>query len=310
MLTSNSQYFKMKRLIKILLVFLLFISSCLQADEITVDGIERTYTIYLPEKSSEKNFPLLIALHGGGGTGEGMIKLTDFNDYAYEYGFAVVYPDGYEKHWNDRREVNRKYVNGKEVDDVKFLTYLIDTLLSRYNIDSNKVFVTGISNGGAMSFYLALNAPAKFAGVAPVAISMPPHMINDDTNVTPVPLMIIFGDEDPLVPYHGGEISIGKIKRGKVISIEDAVAFWVKNNKCSEEPKVTFINKKFDGTKAIKQIYTPGQDGAEVIFWLIEGGGHTWPGGYQYFPKAIIGRTSREIKASEEILKFFIEVSE
>jgi len=124
MLTSNSQYFKMKRLIKILLVFLLFISSCLHADEITVDGIERTYTIYLPEKSSEKNLPLLIALHGGGGTGEGMMRLTIFNDYADEYGFAVVYPDGFEKHWNDRREVNRKYVNGKEIDDVNKVSYI------------------------------------------------------------------------------------------------------------------------------------------------------------------------------------------
>jgi len=299
----------MKQLIKILLMLLLFISSCLQADEITVDGIERTYTIYLPEKSKEKNLPLLIALHGGGGTGDGMIRLTDFNDYADEYGFAVVYPDGYEKHWNDRREVNRKYINGKEIDDVKFLTCLIDTLVSRYNIDSNKVFVTGISNGGAMSFYLALNATEKFAGAAPVGISMPIHMINDDTNVEPIPIMIIFGDEDPLVPYHGGEISILNIKRGKVISIEDAVEFWVNNNKCNEKPEVTYLNKRLDGTKAIKQVYKPGNVGAEVVYWLIEGGGHTWPGGWQYLPKAIIGRTTREIKASEEILKFFSEVS-
>ena len=299
----------MRRLIRILLLLLLFIPSYLQADEIIVDGIERTYTIYLPEKSNEKNLLLLIALHGGGGTGEGMIKLTDFNDYADEYGFAVVYPDGFEKHWNDRREVNRKYVNGKEIDDIKFLTCLIDTLVSRYNIDSNKVFVTGISNGGAMSFYLALNAPEKFAGAAPVAISMPTHMINDDINVEPIPIMIIFGNEDPLVPYYGGEISIGKIKRGKVIPVKDAVNFWVKNNKCIEEPKVTYLNKRFDDTKAIKYSYKPEQYGKDVVYWLIKGGGHTWPGGYQYLPKIIIGRTSREIKASEEILKFFREVS-
>ncbi|MFC2093218.1 alpha/beta hydrolase family esterase [Bacteroidota bacterium] len=299
----------MKNIFTTLLIYLILATTQIFADEIIVDGMTRTYTLFIPENSNGKNFPLLIALHGGGGTGEGMKKLTDFNNYADEYGFAVVYPNGFEKHWNDRREVNRKYTNGKEIDDVKFLTNLIDTLVFKYNIDSNRVFVSGISNGGAMSFYLALNAPEKFAGAAPVAISMPTHMINDDTNVTPIPIMIIFGDEDPLVPYNGGEISIGKIKRGKVIPVNDAVDFWVKNNNCNEEPEVTYINKRMDKTKAVKYVYIPKQDGAEVVYWLIEGGGHTWPGGWQYLPKFVVGATSREIDACEEILKFFESVS-
>ena len=300
----------MKNIFTILFIFLIVAASCIHADEIIVDGINRSYTLYIPEEGNNKTLPLLIVLHGGGGTGEGMIELTDFNDYADEYGFAILYPDGIEKHWNDRREVNRKYINGKEIDDVKFLTNLIDTLVFKYNIDSNRVFVTGISNGGAMSFYLALNAPEKFAGAAPVAISMPIHMINDDANVSPIPMMIIFGDEDPLVPFNGGEISLWNIKRGKVVPVKDAVDFWVKNNKCNEEPDVTYLNKKMDKTKAIKYVYSPKQDGAEVVYWLIEGGGHTWPGGWQYLPKFVVGVTSKEIDASEEILKFFKSMSE
>lgn len=304
-----AKYFEIKKIFTPLLIFLIFAATQIFADEIIIDGITRTYTLFIPENSNGKNFPLLIALHGGGGTGEGMMKLTDFNDFADAYGFAVVYPDGYEKHWNDRRDVNRTYINGKEIDDVKFLTSLIDTLVFKYNIDSDHVFVTGISNGGAMSFYLALNATEKFAGAAPVAISMPTHMINDNANVMPIPMMIIFGDEDPLVPFNGGEISLWNIKRGKVIPVKDAVGFWVKNNNCNEEPEVMYINKKMDKTKAIKYVYSPKQDGAEVVYWLIEGGGHTWPGGWQYLPKFVVGVTSREINASKEILKFFESVS-
>lgn len=299
----------MKIIFTTLLILSNLIASRVYADEIMVDSISRSYTLYIPEKSKDKRLPLLIALHGGGGTGVNMIKLTDFNDYADEYGFAIVYPDGIEKHWNDRREVNRKYINGKEIDDVKFLTNLIDTLIFKYNIDSNRVFVTGISNGGAMSFYLALHIPNKLSGVAPVAISMPTHMINNDSIVTPIPIMIIFGDEDPFVPFNGGEISLWNIKRGKVVPVKEAVDFWVKNNNCNEEPEVTYLNKKMDNTKAIKYEYNPKQNGAEVVYWLIEGGGHTWPGGWQYLPKFVVGATSREIIASEEILKFFESVS-
>jgi len=209
----------------------------------------------------------------------------------------------------NKRDVNIKYVNGKEVNDIKFFTCLIDTLVAKNNIDSNRVFVTGISNGGIMSFYLSLEVPEKFAGAAIVAASMPPFMYYGYNGTSPIPMMIIFGDEDPLVPFDGGEISLWNIKRGKVVSVKDAVNFWVKKNNCNEEPEVTYINKKMDKTKAVKYVYSPKQDGAEVVYWLLKGGGHTWPGGPQYQPKFIVGITSREIDASEEILKFFESVS-
>ncbi len=288
----------------IILSFCIILISCSNADTITVEGLERSYIIHLP-KNFDKTKPaaLVIALHGGGGKAEGMNKLTGLNDVSDKYGFVVVYPDGIKKQWNDGR--NDFHLN-ENIDDVKFISVLIDTLKALYNIDSNRIYVTGISNGGIMSFRLACELSNKVAAAAPVAASMPESPAYKCNPSRPVPMMIIFGDEDPLVPFNGGDISImGFSKRGKVISVKESVNYWVSFDGCSNIPETSQIDNANDDTKAIKSVYKSGKNNSEVVYWLIKGGGHTWPGGLQYLPKAIIGRTSQEINASEEIWKFF-----
>ncbi len=271
------------------------------ADTIFVDGIERSFIIHLPLNNNlSVKIPLVICLHGGGGQGKHMNKLTGFNDIADKKAFAVVYPDGIKKGWNDGREINKHVVDGKVVDDVKFLSVLINSLVAKYNIDSSRVFVTGISNGGIMSFRLACELSDKIAGIAAVAASMTEYESKNCNIPHSIPVMIIFGDEDPLVPFDGGEI-MGK--RGKVIPVNETVNFWIKNNGCSENfsDHLSFDNED-DETKADKYIY---KGNADVVYWLIQGGGHTWPGGWQYLPKFLVGRTSKELNASEEIWNFF-----
>lgn len=280
----------------------------MQADSITINGIERTYDLYVPEGIDiSKVVPLVLVLHGGGGQGKGMIKLTGFNEVADVHNFIVVYPDGIDKHWNDGREINSRINNGKIVDDVLFISKLIDTLKSIYKIDSNQVFVTGISNGGFMSFRLACDIPEKITAIAAVASSMTVEQYSNCHPSSTIPVMIISGDQDPLVPFEGGEIGFKLLKkRGKVVSVKETVQFWVKNNECKNEPIISTVDSSIDvDTKAINYLYTGGKKNSRVNYWFIEGGGHTWPGGYQYLPKLIIGRTSRQINASEEIWKFF-----
>lgn len=289
-------------------IIFLFAINYAQADSITIDGIERTYELHIPRGIDfSKPVPLLLVLHGGGGQGKGMIKLTGFNDVAVEYKFIVVYPDGFDKHWNDGREINTSIKDGKKVDDVLFISKLIDTLQSLYNIDNNKVFVTGISNGGFMCFRLACEIPEKITAIATVASSMTVEQYSYCNPSLSIPVMIISGDQDPLVPFEGGEIGFKLLKkRGKVVSVKETVEFWVKNNECKPEPNITTVDILTDeGTKAINYLYSGGKNNSMVNYWLIEGGGHTWPGGYQYLPKSIIGRTSKQIDASEEIWKFF-----
>jgi len=175
-----------------------------------------------------------------------------------------------------------------------------------YNIDSNRVYVTGISNGGIMSFRLACELSNKIAAFAPVAASMPDNPAYDCRPTRQIAAMIIFGDNDPLIPFKGGDITLPLIgKRGKVIPVEESVKYWVANNKCNTSPAETHKNDFDDDTELDKKIYSAANSNSEVQFWLVIGGGHCWPGGMQYLPKMIIGRTSREFDASEEIWKFF-----
>jgi polyhydroxybutyrate depolymerase len=285
----------------ILILTSLFIFSTAYADKITVDGIERTYVLHVPESVSNP-VPLVFALHGGGGTGRRMNKLTGFNKVSDEHGFIVCYPDAVEKHWNDGRKVTQSHKNGVEVNDVKFISLLIDTLESKYNIDSARIYVCGISNGGMMSFRLGCELNSKIAAIAPVAISMSEYLYNSCKPDKPVPLMYIFGNEDPLVPYEGGSIKFG---RGEVVSVENTLAFWGKNNDCSDKPVVTAIDKEDDDTYVKKFMFSGATQRNEIVFYLIYGGGHTWPGGLQYLPKLLVGRTSEEFNASEEIWKWF-----
>lgn len=288
----------------ILLFILFFCTRCINADSIYVDGNERTYIIHLPDnKDKPDKYPLVIALHGGGGRGEGMNKLTGFNAIADKNNFVVVYPDGIDKQWNDGR--NDFLLNDK-INDVNFISKLIDTLKVLYNIDTNRVYATGISNGGIMSFRLACELSGKIAAFAPVAASMPESPAYECKAQRPVPVMIIFGDEDPLVPFNGGDISVfGLRKRGKVIPVEQSVNFWVTANGCNTVPVETKFDSVSDGTQVSKKVYSSKTGNGDVEYWLVTGGGHTWPGGLQYLPKIIIGKTSREFNASEEIWKFF-----
>ena len=287
-----------------ILLFIILIAVSAHADTITIDGARRFYIIHLPAGFDiKKQSPVVLALHGGGGKAEGMNKLTGFNSVSDKYGFIVIYPDGLNKQWNDGR--NDFHLNDK-TDDVKFISSLIDTLKLLYNIDSNRVYATGISNGGIMSFRLGCELSDKIAAFAPVAASMPDNPSYKCKTTGHVPVMIIFGNEDPIVPFNGGDISImGLSSRGKVIPVKESVNFWVRNNGCAENPETSEINNSDDNTKVIKNVYSSSAYNSDVVFLLVDGGGHTWPGGLQYLPKLIIGRTSRDIDASEEIWKFF-----
>lgn len=118
-------------------------------------GLQRTYNVHI-SSSYDKTMPtpLLIVLHGGGGTGQGMTKLANFNAIADRENFIIVYPDGFENHWNDGRGVQRYRAQTQNIDDVGFISALIDHLSGELNIDASRIYVTGISNGAMMSHRL------------------------------------------------------------------------------------------------------------------------------------------------------------
>ena len=283
-----------------------------QSGSISVNGLKRTFLVHLPPSyDKSKSLPLVIALHGGGGTGARMISLTlgGLNTLADKDGFIVACPDGIEKHWNDGRPqaISRAHKDG--VDDVGFISALIDHLDREFGIDRKRVYVTGISNGAKMSFRLACEIPDKIAAIAAVGGSMVDPVSVYTKPSRPISVMVIHGTDDPLVLWNGGPIRFPFSKRdfGRSIPVPDAVKFWVTQNQCKAEPVSTEEADldPNDGTRVHKEIYSGGADNTEVVFYKIQGGGHTWPNGYQYLSEKLVGKTCHDIDANALIWEFF-----
>lgn len=283
------------------------------AGSMNCDGLKRTYLIHIPSSYDKtKSAPLVIALHGGGSSGKNMVNLTlgGFNALADKEGFIVVYPDAVERQWNDGRTgVKYRFHKIEQINDVSFISALIDRLIKEYKIDNKRVYVTGISNGAIMTYRLGYELAEKITAIAPVDGLMAPSVIKKAKPVSPISVLIMNNVKDPAVPWEGGEIGFpgySQGKRGKGLSVFDSVKFWVNHNQCLTPPAITLEKDRDpnDGTRVRKEVYQ-NKDGTEVILYAIEGGGHTWPGGRQYLPERIIGKTSMDIDANEVIWDFF-----
>lgn len=283
-------------------------------DSIISAGLKRTYLIHIPPSHDPGTpMPLVIALHGGGGTGKHMVKLTrgGLNTLSDTEGFIVVYPDGVGKNWNDGRsgEETGYRTHKVKIDDVAFISALIDTLIKKLNIDPRRVYVTGMSNGAMMSYRLACELTDKIAAIAPVTGNIPHNLFPSCSPSRPISVLAINNIDDPLMPWAGNDITgpFGVKKRGKVLSTSETITFWAKHNKGSLSPVITHEpdRDKGDGTRIRKEVYRNGEKGTEVVLYAIAGGGHTWPGGDQYLNEIIIGKTSRDMDANKVIWDFF-----
>lgn len=275
--------------------------------EIESGGLKRTFLVHVPANANKtKPLPLVIVLHGGGGQGSRINGLTGFNKLADRQNFYVVYPDGLERNWNDGRSTVRR----KDVDDVKFLSELIEHLAKNYAIDRQRVYATGISNGGMMSLRLACELSDKIAAVASIAANLPAELQPRCRPARPVSVLMISGTDDPLMPFGGGDIATmgGRGMGGKVISAQETTDFWAKRNRTAAKPVITELPDvdPQDGTRVRRAVFSKGAQDSEVVFYTIANGGHTWPGGFQYLAESIIGKTSRDMNASETVMEFFM----
>lgn len=264
----------------------------------------RTYIVHTPAGASAgKSLPLVVALHGRLGTGAGQQRLSHMDGVSDSQGFLVVYPDGLDRSWADGRGGSPSDRNG--VDDVKFISQLIDKLSGEFQVDRSRIYATGMSNGGFMAGRLACELSEKIAAVGIVAASL---SVNVDANchpVKPVSMMIVQGTEDPLVPFVGG--SLGRNgERGHILSHELAVRHWVFLNHCGTTPRTQhFSDSAGDGTSIDVATFSGCDGGGEVRGYTMLNGGHAWPGGMAYLPQAIIGKTTRNMDASEVLWEFF-----
>jgi polyhydroxybutyrate depolymerase len=261
-----------------------------------VDGRDRSYFVHIPKKYDGKTpTPVVLALHGAAMNGPMMTAFCGLNTKADEAGFIAVYPSGTGLGiflvWNAGG-----FASKDSVDDVAFIRALLDDLTGVVKVDPKRVYATGISNGGMMCYRLAAELSDRIAAVAPVAGTM---AIEKASPKRPVPIMHFHGTADTLVPFN----SPGKAPM-KLKSVEDSIQTWVKIDGCDEKPEtVSLPDTAKDGTAIERKTYGHGTDGAEVVLYVIKGGGHTWPG--QEPPVGFIGKSTKNITANDLLWDFF-----
>jgi polyhydroxybutyrate depolymerase len=271
---------------------------------IIVDGHERTYEVHAPASyKGEQAVPLVLALHGRGGTGHGMAGQTHFDSVSDAHAFLVAYPDGLGGGWADGRGATPSDKEG--VDDVKFLSELIRKLARDYKIDASRVFVTGMSNGGFMTQRIACDLSSQVAAVGSVGATLGETTASHCHPERPISVMLIQGAQDPLVPIQGGPMGPDG-SHGMILSLQETAKKWIGLDACDSKPDIaTLQDKAADGTSIRREAFTGCKGGAEVVVYTVEGGGHTWPGGKASLPESILGKTSGNMDASEVLWEFF-----
>jgi polyhydroxybutyrate depolymerase len=257
-------------------------------------GIEREYILHVPPAyDPSRPAPLVISMHGAANWPAFQMRASQWNRVADEHGFLVVYPGGQGatlKTWllQGRSAPSR-------MPDVLFISELIDHLSASYKIDSRAIYANGLSNGGGMTFVLACTLEHRIAafGVVGAAVTIPMDWC---TNTRPAPLIAFHGTADRLTPYDGGTVWIAPRPFPR---IPDWTARWAANNGCSAVPAESRI-----APDVTRREYRRCVSDAAVVFYTIEGGGHTWPGG-PAMPEWLLGKTTQSIDASREMWAFF-----
>ncbi|WP_371542550.1 alpha/beta fold hydrolase [Streptomyces sp. NBC_00554] len=282
---------------------------------ITVDDRSRAYRAFVPA-DLPPGAPLLFVLHGSQQDGKTIRTATGygFDKLAERHGFAVVYPDGYKRGWNDGRTAAVTPARKEDVDDEGLIGALVERFRERHGIDPARVFVTGFSNGGQMAFRLAARTPERIAAIAVIGAGLPTP---DQWTVTepkrPLPVLLVAGTRDPIMPYEGGEASIfGFQKRGTVLSAEATARAFAEVNGITEPPTswppatLPLDGSGADGPLVTETRYSqPGK--APVVAFAVSGGGHTIPNPDYRFPR-LMGRTDHTLNAPAAIWDFFSEV--
>lgn len=270
--------------------------------EITIDGKRRTYLVHLPPNySKEKSLPLVLAFHGGGGNAQNMINMSGFNLKADQENFIVVYPNGSGKLENLFLTFNAigccDYAMEQNIDDVKFVSELIDKVSAEYAVDTKRVYATGFSNGGLISNRLAAEIPEKITAIAPVSGTV---FEDSPRPKGKVAVLIIHGTKDSAVPYEGGTSSrniVNKAQSQPFKSVAYTANYWAKNNNCKDNS-----TKTNDG-KVIREKFVGCDSGNSVEVISIINGEHAWAGGEK--GRNAADAPSTAINATDEIWEFF-----
>ncbi len=266
--------------------------------------LRRAYHVHVPPAyDARRPMPVVLALHGAAMNGQIMEWVSGLSKKADQAGFIAVYPNGTGPGgtlltWN--AGIFPGSLNPRRADDVGYIGRVLDDLGTAVRYDHKRVYVTGMSNGAMMAYRLAVEMPERIAAIAPVAGVM---CLPDPMPRRPVPILHIHGTKDGLVPFEG-------VKNGspfKFPSVEECVHCWCKVNGCALTPTETELPTNHDSLRVVRKDYSTGNAKAPVVLYVVEGGGHTWPGLDRH--ARFLGANTHNIVADDLMWDFFRQFS-
>ncbi len=275
-------------------------------DSIYSSGEFRRYILYVPAIYNPANpVPLVFNLHAFGSRNTDELTYADFRPVADTANFIMALPQGdsVTQAW----EYNMGWQNWSTVadaaNDMNFISNLIDSIKSQYNIDLNRVYSCGYSNGGFMSYDMACYLNSRIAAVASVAGGM---IVSHDSSchpAHPTPVLEIHGAADSCVTWNSLPAQCLTLQTIHCLPVDTLVKHWVDRNNCSLTPAVTNVANTnwLDQCTAQHYVYSGGTNGSRVELLKVIGGGHTWPGS----GLVLTGGTCMDFNAAVEIWRFF-----
>lgn len=292
----------------------------LKKDSLVIEENSRSFEYLIPE-GLKQNPSLVFVLHGSGGD---VPSTRMYTGYEFEKiassrkNTIIVYPIGYDKHWNDCRKNASYKANQEDVNEIGFFNQMIDFFAEKHNINKEAVFVTGISNGGHMCYKLAYEMPEKIKGIAPFVANLPEDFNNDCTpKSVATSVLVINGTTDPINPYEGGWVVIqGDSTRGAVLSAQKTIEYWKNLLPCNTDAEITEYEDYAveDESTVIGYQYFCEEANKKVRLLKVIGGGHTVP--LKDTPpipeqfKKVVGNKNLDINAPKMVLDFFESLNE
>jgi polyhydroxybutyrate depolymerase len=256
-------------------------------------GIERTYLLHLPPGyDGTRPIPLVFSFHGHGSSAEAQLSYADFRPLAARDGFGIVAPDGQGR----PRHFTLLGATAGEADDVAFAVAVLDDVARQVCVDRRRVYATGMSNGGALSSVIACRAADRFAAVGAVAaiVFVPPCVEGG----RPAPIVAVMGTADPIVPFTGGRVAC--CGNPAIAAAPDTMEKFARRSACEDPP-----TEDRPSPSVLHRVWLGCAGETAVEFYVVEGGGHTWPGASFERAASTLGATSHELVATEVLWAFF-----
>jgi polyhydroxybutyrate depolymerase len=285
-------------------------SARAHSETVDINGTTRTFIAQLP---ATKPAPLVIVLHGNAQTGTDMVARTSWPRVAKREQFAVVFPDGLNRAWADLRPSDKRAgrLPPEGTDDIIFIARLIEKYVADGIADPKRIFVTGLSNGGAMTNTLVCERAELFAAAASVIMNLTDETAEACHPSRPVPMLIMNGTADPLVPYEGGRGTSRFAVEG-FWSTEKTVQFWRQINGCEakDAASVDLDDRDPNDESTVTRISSTCPAGRDVLLYRINDGGHRMPASFPDTKFArlvtyVFGPQNHDIDAAETIWEFF-----